>query len=55
MYFVPDSAGQRNEILGHVRIAGSYGEEYAYVTTSRGRIAKSSYSRETLATTDEQY
>jgi len=47
------SAGQRNETMGHLRIVGSDGEEYAYVVACRRRIAKSSYSRETLATADE--
>lgn len=39
--------------MGHLRIAGSDGEEYAYVAACRRRIAKSSYSGETLATADE--
>jgi len=49
------SIGQRNEIMGHVRIVGGNCEEHAYVTTCGRRIAKSSYPREALATADEQH
>lgn len=47
------SIGQRNEAVGHLRIVGGDGEEYAYVAACRRGIAKSSYSGETLATADE--
>lgn len=52
-YNLFSSAGQRNEAVGHLRIAGSDGEEYAYVAARRRRIAESSYSGEALATADE--
>jgi len=39
--------------MGYVYIAGGDGKEHAYVIARRGRIAKSSYSRKTLATADE--